>query len=298
MNNSPISNPFDDDEAYTRNIRLGLLGIALLMCCGFSIFGYTQYQTNLVSLYETYFPSPTATATKTKIPTPSNTPTSTNTLTPTITHTPTLTYTPHALIPAPAGAAILEDSFDSNDQGWHDFYKNLPAEITDGKLILASNAAGSVEMAVCQKCTPYMGDFYYQAELLPSKSVLVAYGLSFCSPDYGSEYYIFEISLGTNSYYLAKLHMSTNTWEHLIFNEYSDAINDLPLSNILGVFVHQQEIDLYINGKLVDSVAVSEPLNCKRLGLFMDGGVFNLIADNVFAFEISETPFPTSTPTP
>ena len=226
------------------------------------------------------------------------TPTPTKMPTPTITLSPTITPTPSVLLSPPEGAEVLEDSFDSNDQGWHDFYKNIPAEITDGKLMIASNAAGSVEMAVCQKCPPYIGDFYYQAELLPSKYVPQAYGLSFCSPDYGSDYYIFEINLGTNSYYLGKLHLSTNTWKHLIFNEYSSAINNLPLSNILGVFVHQQEIDLYINGTLVDSVTASEPLKCKRLGLFMDGGVFNLIADNVFAFEITGTPFVTRTPTP
>lgn len=226
------------------------------------------------------------------------TPTPTKMPTPTITLLPTITPTPSVLLSPPEGAEVFEDSLDSNDQGWHDFYKNVPAEISDGKLMIASNASGSVEMAVCQKCPPYIGDFYYQAELLPSKSVPQAYGLSFCSPEYGSDYYIFEINLGTNSYYLGKLHLSTNTWEHLIFNEYSSAINNLPLSNILGVFVHQQEIDLYINGTLVDSVTASEALKCKRLGLFMDGGAFNLIADNVFAYEITGTPFLTPTPTP
>ena len=60
MNNYPTNNPFDDDEAQTRSVRLAILSIVILFCCAFSFFGFRQLQTDPISLYNRYFPSPTS----------------------------------------------------------------------------------------------------------------------------------------------------------------------------------------------------------------------------------------------
>lgn len=148
MKQSPISNPFDDEEAYTRNFRLGMFGFGLFVCLGISVLGFMRYQTEFVSLFEQYFPTPTVT------PTPAPTLTATRTSTPTATYTPTpnLTATESAFIATSTALAfhstatgvaeqwqeILSEPFDNNNSHWpedtqDDEYGKTTSEIKDGR---------------------------------------------------------------------------------------------------------------------------------------------------------------------
>ncbi len=153
MKQSPISNPFDDEEAYTRNFRLAILGFGLLVCLGISALGFMRYQTEFVSLFDRYFPTPTVT------PTPAPTLTATRTSTPTATYTPTpnLTATESAFIMTSTAQAfqstatdvaekwqeILSEPFDNNNNNWYvaaqedDEYSKSTFEIKDGKYRLS-----------------------------------------------------------------------------------------------------------------------------------------------------------------
>src|SRR5512134_2821886 len=122
MNQSPISNPFDDDEGHTRGVRLSLLGAALLLCLGFSWLGFLQYQVDAISIFNRYFPSPTVTLTPTQTPVPSITPTPSRTPTVTPTQPPTRTPTPHVLLTPSNEEPVFEDAFDSNTHGWLAYY--------------------------------------------------------------------------------------------------------------------------------------------------------------------------------
>jgi Domain of Unknown Function (DUF1080). len=153
MKQSPISNPFDDEEAYTRNFRLAILGFGLFICLGITALGFMRNQTEFISLYEQYFPSPTVT------PTPAPTLTATRTSTPTATYTPTLnlTATQSAFISTNTAMAfrstttalaeqwqeILSEPFDNNNNNWYlaaqedDEYSKSTFEIKDGKYRLS-----------------------------------------------------------------------------------------------------------------------------------------------------------------
>jgi hypothetical protein len=153
MDNTPIYNPFDNDEAQTRNVRLALVGLTLLVCCVFSAFVFIRNQTEFVALYDRYFPTPTGTAT----PTPTLTATHTSTPTATFTPTPNLTATQSAAritntalafqLTATQAAGqwpeIFSEPFDNNNNHWpveaqDDEYSKTTFEVKDGRYRLNS----------------------------------------------------------------------------------------------------------------------------------------------------------------
>ena len=77
MDHKSLITPVDLGESQSRIIRLAILGMAGLICCVVSIFGFLQYQSDLMAIYGRNFPSPTATFTRTPSSTATITPTST-----------------------------------------------------------------------------------------------------------------------------------------------------------------------------------------------------------------------------
>jgi hypothetical protein len=150
MDESPISNPFDEDEKRGRQpviwVALGLI----VVCCGIitvagAVFWFTS---DTQALAGRYFPSPTATFTSAPTSTPTLTPTPTNTPTPTPNSTATaiavqatdtaLAYQATAESAAENWKVILTDTFDSNKNDWpvessDDDYAFTTYEIADGK---------------------------------------------------------------------------------------------------------------------------------------------------------------------
>jgi len=57
-------------------------------------------------------------------------------------------------------------------------------------------------------------------------------------------------------------------------------------------------MNLYINGNLVNTYTDPDPITCGTIGIYINDGPVDVIADNVFAYEIKETTIPTLTPTP
>ncbi len=149
MDNTPIFNPSDqqaetpyvDDEAPTRGVRLAILGFGLVVCCAFSAFGFIRYQSNVVSFYESFFPTPTATFT------PTQTPTHTATFTPTLnlpaTRAFNATNTALAFEATASHAAsewqeIFSETFDNNSHRWDEYtidtgYAKSKSKVEDSK---------------------------------------------------------------------------------------------------------------------------------------------------------------------
>lgn len=123
MNEQPITNPFDEDEKAGRQpIVWAMLGIVAMGCGLFFAAAFIYFKPDTKSLYDQYFPSPTATNTRT--PTPTSTTTSTPT--PNMTATQRVirsTSTAQAIQTMAANAGnnwdvVLVDEFDSNANEW------------------------------------------------------------------------------------------------------------------------------------------------------------------------------------
>jgi hypothetical protein len=153
MNPSPISNPFDDEESYTRSVRLAILGFGLFVCLGLSALGFIRYQAQVFSLYGQYFPTTTVTHTAA----PTLTATRTSTPTTTFTSTPNLTATQSAYRITRTALAfqltatqvasqwqeIFSEPFDNNHSQWpvdaqDDEYSKTTFEIKDSRYRLNS----------------------------------------------------------------------------------------------------------------------------------------------------------------
>lgn len=215
--------------------------------------------------------------------------------TPTITSTPTLTLTPHALIPAPENAEVFNETFDSNANRWDSFYSANTTVIQDGKLFLKSDNDGYIALAVCNGCPGFEERFYFQAEVIPEKIFYSEHGIAFCSEGY--THYVFAIN-SVNQIYSVYKKLPAD-WEIVFSNVQSKVINRYPVSNTLAVEYDQGQMKLYINGNLVNTYTDSDPPSaCKAFGVYIDDGPLNLIADNVYAYEIKGTPVSTLTPTP
>ena len=296
MNNYPTNNPFDDDEAQTRSVRLAILSIGILFCCAFSFFGFRQLQTDPISLYNRYFPSPTSTTTRTATPTLTSTTTPTNTATTTITltRTPTPTATVPFVLVSPSGSvSVFEDSFESNRNGWVNYYGNNTASVKDSKLIVRSNEAGYVGGARCSGCPFFSTAYYFQAEVVPAIDTFASYGLLFCADVRRViGYYTFEIDSQNQFYYLYK--NTDQGWSTLVQPSRSEIINKFPLSNTLAVLYNHGKIDMYINGALVHTYTPVDELECRDVGFIVQEGQLDLVIDNVFAYRVENTA--TSTP--
>jgi len=87
-------------------------------------------------------------------------------------------------------------------------------------------------------------------------------------------------------------------WQTPFDAVYSQSISKYPISNTLAVQFNQGKMNLYINGNLVNTYTDPDPITCGTIGIYINDGPVDVIADNIFAYEIKETTIPTLTPTP
>jgi hypothetical protein len=213
-----------------------------------------------------------------RIPTPLATPT------PKIITTPTITSTAHALLEPPQDVVILEDRFDDNINKWDPFYVTTSVDFHDGKMYMRSNKRNLIGLSLCWGCPLYEDTFYFQAELVLAKDSATGYGLAFCTTGIGNNYYIFQIQPADQTFSLDQ--STTKGWRTLVSNEDMNLINAYPNTNTLAVFFDKGRMDLYINGSLATSYEDPNPPYCRRTGVYIDGGLVDLIIDNAFAYDI------------
>ena len=196
MSESPIYNPFDEDErAGKRPIFWAILGLAA-MCLGLAAAGAFFYlQPDVNSLYAQYFPSSTATASSTPAPTATNTPAPTPNQT-------TTAQVENAFATAESAAGvwgvILADTFDSNDNNWleessDDAFALTTYEVVDGKYKWESTAHQSFIGWVRAGREP-LTDFHLSVDIQQIEAPATAdYGIVF-REDEDSNFYYFAIA--------------------------------------------------------------------------------------------------------
>src|SRR5262245_45760666 len=161
MDDSPINNPFDEKEkeaenkvgyladidpldadSGSRSLAWLIVGVAAIGCGLFFAAGLFFFRSDVQSVYNEYFPSPTLT----------NSPTPTNTRTPTATATPNMTATQQVVqITGTAKAlealisdadnqweVLISDTFDEDSSNWatgtdDDEYATIIRKAVDGK---------------------------------------------------------------------------------------------------------------------------------------------------------------------
>ena len=202
MDETPISNPFDEDEkAGRRPILWAVLGIAVA-CCGAVFVGALFYfQPDAKSLYAQYFPSPTPLPSATAVPSQTPLPTATNIPT----STPNITATVQAQNAQAAMERVLgnwnilhTDSFDSNDYEWLEDtsdgeFSLTTYEIVDGKYKWDVTAHKSSISWVRTGTTPF-ADFYLSVDIQQVEGPDTAdYGIIFREDD-NTNFYYFGIS--------------------------------------------------------------------------------------------------------
>jgi hypothetical protein len=204
----------------------------------------------------------------------------------------TLTPTAHVFLEPPTEVAILEDHFENNINKWDSLFATSTVEFRDEKMYVRSNDKGSIGVALCWGCPIYDEAFYFQAELALAKKAATGYGLVFCDTGIGNNYYTFQIQPTYQTFSLDQ--STTNGWKSLISRETTNLINEYPKSNTLAVRFDQGTMNLYINGTLAGSYKDTNPPICRRTGAYINGGLIDLIVDNVFAYNIqaSTTPSP------
>ena len=311
-NDTPIeSTPAFDDSSLSpiedanngRTFVWLILGVAVIGCGLLFAVAFIFFQPDAQSLMGKYFPSPTATFTRTPTSTPTNTstptiaPTATATLTPTITPTPTLTLTPHALLAPPEGVTVLGDKFDNTKLGWVKFYNGTSSKIKDGELNMESNNIGYVGMVTCINCPVTDNIYYFQAEVYPEVETDVLHGIAFCINGHDNDYFVFHIDSKNRKFSLYK-NIAKGDWT-LIYNDLpSDAIKKYPEHNTLGVYFDSGNMDLYINGTKIQSLKYPDILKCKQVGIYVNDGGINIHVDNVFMYKVDPPATPTATLTP
>jgi len=267
----------------TRPQNIAALAAFVLTLCILFIAAFMGFQPDHLSLSDRYFPSPTATLTRT--PTSTSTPTSTPTKTPT--PTATVTSTPDALLTAISqGSAIIEDNFETNDNDWEGFYPNNTVAIKDGSLSLVANK-GYIGIAYCTFCPPSGNSYYLEAEVTSETNTSTNYGVAFCFDRNYSEYYVFQINSTSKWFDLYK--HSTSGWEGLAYNKYAKAKEDFPSPNKLGVHFDHGTINLYINNSLVYSYTDKKPIACVQYGLYTNSGE-KIFADSFVIYDAQVAP--------
>ena len=313
MSESPIFNPFDEDDrnkqrppqyaaemspldadSGSRSLPWLIVGVAVVGCGMFFAAALFIFQAEAQSIYDQYFPSPTATKTPTPLPTPTYTLTPSSTPTPTI--SPTRTPTPTATVPivllSPAnGQVVFEDTFDSNNSGWTQYYGNNTAEVRGGHIVLWSEESGYVGAAFCADCPSFDKAFYFQAELLAETITSFPHGLLFCiNRSLQTEYYAFQVDPQRREYDL--LLNTDSGWTTLVEPQQSAVIKRFPASNTLAVRYYEARIEMYINGQFVHSFTAADEIACGDVGFIIQGGEIKLFADNVFAYPILDATRP------
>jgi len=214
MDETPISNPFDEDEKSGRRpILWALLGIAAA-CCGIVFAGALFYfQPDAKSLYAQYFPSSTPTPSRTPLPTATSTPTPTPNLTATVQVQNAQSKVENALS---EWDIIHTDSFDSNEYNWlidtsDDEYARTTYEIANGKYRWDTTAHKSFISWVRAGETP-LNSFYLSVDIQQLEG-----------PDSGDYGVIFREDSDSNFYYFAvndtghyALYLHSSEWSTLV----------------------------------------------------------------------------------
>lgn len=151
------------------------------------------------------------------------------------------------------GPVLFEDSFADNHNGWFLLERDRQIYLEGNKLHIDHQRPNKIVRSWPGKAVPPFENFLYEAQVGklsgPDSS---GYGLVFRDRDDPSDYYLFAIR-GDGKYELVK-HQG-GKWTDLIAWKGSPAIRRGNASNRLAVVAEGANLQLFVNGQLVDGAS-------------------------------------------
>jgi hypothetical protein len=196
------------------------------------------------------------------------------------TNLPPKTPTPHILSKNHQNVStIFEDDFHDDVHDWSYTGDYSSTSVKQGKLFLEARQENSYGYIVCKSC-PYLNKpFYLQADFSTSEATDKSFGIIFNHDSRSDRFYLFQINTEAKKYYL--YHHTAQDWSLRAAGE-SDQIKSFPAVNTLGMYVDQNLIELYVNGKIIDSYTQSSySFHKGSFAFFIDGSDFRLAIDNL-----------------
>jgi hypothetical protein len=186
--------------------------------------------------------------------------------------------TPHILSTTQQNAAVIfKDDFSDDSHGWENNEDWEKAQVTLGKLLLESFDEGYYASAECALCPSLDSPFYLQADFSTGKEINDDYGIYF-NYDEG-DFFLFTINSKAGRYYLYQKY--NDVWSLMASGE-SQKIDTFPAINTLGLYANQDLVELYVNGKLINSYRQSgHSFHEGDFGFYADDAGFQLIVDNL-----------------
>ena len=196
--------------------------------------------------------------------------------------TPTITPVPEILIHPPSDPGrVTHEEFSSNKLHWALYYPDGKLEIINGKLILQANAPDMYTVGTSSYVSPKSGSYYMQADLSTDIQTVNPYGLVFGSDRSKATMYFFDIQPQEKKFRLSKY--NGEKWSELIPATETE-INPFPHTNTLSVYFDGDNMELYINGKLVSEYSDEEFFQPTDIGMFMSNAGYRLVVDDLFVY--------------
>ena len=180
---------------------------------------------------------------------------------------------------------IFEEHFVNSPNAWSAFQGSTQFSMRDGSLALKSLNAREFAAVDCIYCVSLLQPYYLQADLTTDAATSTTYGILFkLDLTYSGLFYAYLISAKSQEYFLYSL--SGDSWA-LHTSGASDFIEPYPNSNTLGVYVRDDYLELYVNGKRVDTFQETKTSFQKgSFGFYIDDSGPQLIVRDALIFAI------------
>jgi len=201
---------------------------------------------------------------------------------------PPTTPTPH-IVPAEQKNAdeIFKDDFSDDSHAWAGSDDVSRENVTLGKLLFESLNKDSYAFTGCGYCPQLQSPFYLQADFSTGKATDRGFGIYFNYEDNQSgDFFLFRINPEARKYYLFQ--GDKDGWSLLAAGESSE-IKSFPNVNTLGLYANRDVLEMYVNGKIIDSYKQSGHVFHKGdFGFYIDGSDAQLVIDNLLITKAGE----------
>jgi hypothetical protein len=175
---------------------------------------------------------------------------------------------------------IFKDEFDDDSHGWGGVDEVSQIKVTLGKLLFESLDQNSYTFTGCGFCPKLGSPFYLQSDFSTGKTTDRGFGIYFnYDENKNGNFYLYRINPESRKYYL---YQGDNGGWSLLSAGGSSEIKPFPAVNNLGVYASGDIVELYVNGKIVDSYRQSgHVFHQGNFGFYIDGSDTTVVIDNL-----------------
>lgn len=201
---------------------------------------------------------------------------------------PPTTPTPHILFTDQLETAtiLFKDDFDDDQNGWVNGQGESKEQVKNGKLTFESLIENNYSIAGCRSCTYMVWPYYFEADFSTDRATDQSYGIVFKLSYTNDYFYLFEINPEVKKYFL--YYHIQGEW-YLLASGHSILIQSYPASNILGLYVKKDTLELYINRAIVDSYTdAGNSFHSGLFGFYVNNSGPQIIIDNLRVYRIED----------